>query len=301
MAIPVLNVNDIETLVENCKVIGEVQKGGQKIVFPCLVNGEKCALKLILLSDENENIDEQKELIIDTVCARATREIEIMNIVNCDHIVKLSNIPLTRIKYNGQDMLMYSEEWIEGHAVDKLIKSFQMSLIECVKMCIDITKAISNIWSISVVHRDIKPQNIIRKDNGNYVLLDMGLALDLSDKSLTQYGVVPGTKIYFSPEQLDFMHKRHIDFRSDLFSLGIVMYEALTGTHPFYQLGMSDGELFQKIITESVIPPKRINNLIPEELNTLVCRMLSKQPNGRFRKCEFLLEELEKILSILGE
>ena len=301
MGIPVLNANDIETLVEDCKVIGEAQKGGQKIVFPCLINGEKCALKLILLSDESENIDVQKELIIDTVCARATREIEIMGIVNCDHIVKLSNIPLTRIKHNGQDMLMYSEEWIEGHAVDKLIKNSQISLLECVKMCIDITKAISNIWSISVVHRDIKPQNIIRKDDGNYVLLDMGLALDLSDKSLTQYGVVPGTKIYFSPEQLDFMHKRHIDFRSDLFSLGIVVYEALTGTHPFYQLGMSDSELFQKIITESVIPPKRINNLIPEELNTLVCRMLSKQPNGRFRKCEFLLEELEKIMSILGE
>lgn len=299
LQIPILNNCDVENIINNCKVVGNPMKGGQKLVFPCEISGKKCAAKFILLFDDNDEIDDNKAYIIDTIVARAKRELEIMNAIDSPNVVKLVDPQLTQLKYKNQNLLLYLEEWIDGVSVDRLIKSGSVSIDETIRLCIDITKAISHLWGISVVHRDIKPQNIIRKSDGTYVLLDMGLAFDLEDKSLTMFGFVPGTKMYFSPEQLDISNKRNIDFRSDLFSLGIVMYQLLTGIHPFYDVGITDKELFDSICYSQVEKPSIINTDIPLELSNIVFRLLNKQPSGRYRKCDFLLIELNELLNKL--
>lgn len=301
MNLPILNADDVENIFYNCKVIGAPLKGGQKVVFPCEIEGSKCAIKFILLSEENEVIDENKQSVIDIIQARANREISIMESIDSPNIVKLSNPELIRKSYKGQEFLVYAEEWIEGKSVDQLIAHGPMPISESLKLCIDITSAIQALWNIAVVHRDIKPQNIIRRESsGEYVLLDMGLAFDLEDKSLTQYGAIPGTKIYFSPEQLDYTHKRDIDFRSDLFSLGVVMYQVLTIQHPFYQTGMTDHDLFTNILLNPIVNPKILNNKIPDRVASIICRLLSKQPNARYRKCDMLLNEIAT-LNLLRE
>ena len=200
MNIPLINSDDIEAMFGNCKVLNAPLKGGQKLVFPCEINGKKCALKFILLGDSNGDIDPNREAIIDAIQARAIREVNIMDNIDSPFIVKLGDIKIQSIRYNNQEMLVYSEDWIEGESVQSIISREKLSVKECINLCRDIAKAISELWSHSIVHRDIKPLNIIRKKNdGTYVLLDMGLALDLEDKSLTRYGDVPGTKIFLSP------------------------------------------------------------------------------------------------------
>lgn len=302
MSLPNLSFTDVEAIVPNCKVVGTPSGGGQKLVFPCEISGEKYALKFIFLNNLTDNLNGNIVSQIDSIRARAEREIDIMKRIDSNNVVKIGPVQLTATSYNNQNLLYYSEEWIEGQTLAELLKNNDsLSPTESVIMCRDIVNAISELWTLNKVHRDIKPQNIMcRASDGSFVLLDLGLAFDLDDKSLTQYGFIPGTKFYLSPEQLDIKHKRDIDFRSDLFSLGVVLYQSLTGMHPFASVGMSDQELFHRIYTQQIIPPIIINNSISLALNNVVCRLLSKQPSGRYRKCSILLDELDTILSSLG-
>ena len=302
MALPQLTATDVEKIVPNCKVIGYSLGGGQKIVFPCCVNGSQCAIKFILLGELKDDLDGDVQSKIDTIRARVEREITIMRTIHSPSIVKMGNLELTPVTFKEQNLLYYSEEWVEGQSLSTILQAEKkLSVDETLKLCLDISWGISELWNLNKVHRDIKPQNIMKRDcDGSYVLLDLGLAFDLEDKSLTQYGYVPGTKIYFSPEQLDIKHKRDIDFRSDLFSLGIVLYQSITGQHPFYRFGMSDQELFERIINQPAIPPTTVDAKIPQIVSNLICRLLSKQPSGRYRKCSILIDELNRIRDSLG-
>lgn len=300
MALPQLTATDVETIVPNCKVVSSSLGGGQKIVFPCCIDGKQCAVKFILLGELKDDLDGNAQSKIDTVRARVEREIAIMRKVDSPNIVKMGNLELTSASFQGQSLLYYSEEWIEGESLWTILQAPKLSVAEALKLCVDITQGISELWSLNKIHRDIKLQNIMRQQSdGTYVLLDLGLALDLEDKSLTQYGYVPGTKTYFSPEQLDIQHKRDIDFRSDLFSLGIVLYISLTGKHPFYEYGISDQELFKRIMSLQVIPPATVDSTIPRPVSDIICRLLSKQPNSRYRKCSLLIDEVNRIRDLL--
>lgn len=301
MGVPCLQPEDVEQLIPNCNVLGPSLQGGQKLVFPCNVNGEKCALKFLLLDGIKDDLDGTIETKIDVTKARAEREISIMNTINSPYVIKVGSVPLQSTTINGQSIIYYSEEWIEGNNILELLQmTHTLPPIEVAKLCQDITQGIAELWDANKIHRDIKPQNIMkRKDNGKYVLLDLGLAFDLDDKSLTQFGSVPGTVMYFSPEQLDIYHKRDIDFRSDLFSLGIVLYQSLTGQHPFYQYGMDYQTLFDNIKRKQITPPIALDPTIPVSINKIICRLLSKQPSGRYRKCSILINELETVIHSL--
>lgn len=303
MGLPSLTASVVEAIIPDCQVVGAPLEGGQKTVFHCRVKETDCAVKFILLGELKDDLDGSIQQKIDTIQARAEREIRIMKKINCPSIVKMGYYDLTPVCLGDQHLLYYSEEWIDGENLFSILQAEKkLSVTETLNLCLDITKGISELWNLSKVHRDIKPQNIMRRDSDkSYVLLDLGLAFDLEDKSLTQYGYVPGTKTYFSPEQLDIRHKRDIDFRSDLFSLGIVLYQSLTGVHPFYKYGMSDQDLFSCIIGSKVVPPINMDNSIPPAVSGMICRLLSKQPSGRYRKCALLIDEVNTILDSLED
>lgn len=303
---PRLKAEDVCLIIPECQVIGKAMRGGQKIVFPCKIREEKYAVKFILLQEladkEEDDGDTTDSSDIEEIRSRAQRELSIMKKVSSYNLIKMGAIDLTHIEYKDQDLLYYSEEWIEGKDLGTVLKEeVYLTADKVVKLGIDIAQAITQIWEQTKnVHRDIKPQNIIqRASDGSYVLLDLGMAFDLEDKSLTKMGYVPGTKIYFSPEQLDWKRKRDIDFRSDLFSLGIVMYQAITGVHPFYKQGMDDNDLFNHILNVNPIPPVLIRPDIPQEINDVIMRLLSKMPNARYRKAMFLVNKLRELLDNL--
>lgn len=299
MNAPYLSKDDVEQIVSGIEVVGSGVSGGQKTVFACMFNGKKYAIKFVLLYNTSHDAEEFIKVEAETTFARVKREIDIMQKIDSHNVVKMGPIPLTEVEYKNQRLLYYMEEWIEGEVLQEIVlRQKTLSIKESLLMCRDILKGIEIIWSLNSVHRDIKPQNIIRRStDGTYVLLDMGVAFDLNDKSLTSYGFVPGTKLYFSPEQLDFNNKRNIDFRSDVFSLGIVLYIALTGKHPFYEQGVTEDVLFQRIRQGIFCPPIIYNINIPTNVNNIVCRMLNSQPHSRYRKCSILLSELDLILN----
>jgi len=191
--------------------------------------------------------------------------------------------------------IVYTEEWIDGKSLREIIKSQgRVPVSDVLRMAIDMTKAIETLWSVSKIHRDVKPENIIRRSDGSFVLLDLGFALDLDDISLTGSDKICGTVPYYSPEQTNPANKRKLDFRSDLYSLGVVMLEALTGSNPFLPRDGSIEETVRSIQTKEIRRPLNIRDVSPD-LETLVLRLLAKEPHLRFRSCKMLLDSLNMI------
>jgi serine/threonine-protein kinase len=200
-------------------------------------------------------------------------------------------------KVNGQDIVFFSEEWIEGETLSQMLASNQqLPTDEVVKLADNVTRAIKAVWSARKIHRDVKPSNIIRRDsNGDYVLLDMGIAFDVDDISLTEPLVMVGTVPFFSPEQANYSMRRQMDFRSDLFALGSVLYLASTGRHPFHKQGMNSTQTFISILTDTPSRPSDIHPDFPDSLERIIMRLLAKRPHLRYRTFDQLLDALAEI------
>ncbi len=123
--------------------------------------------------------------------------------------------------------------------------------------------------------------NIIQKAAPEYVLIDAGLALDRDGEALTVPGTVVGTKMYLSPDQLQ-LPQRELDVRSDLFSLGIVLYECATGDHPFMNDEAPLGDVIQNILHFECVDPKRFNPELPRPLCDVIVRLLRKDRDARY-------------------
>jgi serine/threonine protein kinase len=162
-------------------------------------------------------------------------------------------------------------------------------------------RAIQWLAEKQLIHRDIKPGNIIRKPEGTFVLLDLGMAFDLSDLSLTMPGMTVGTLPYLSPEQLDPQKKRNMDYRSDTYSLGVTMYEAATGAHPYYKNGMSSTDTILSIQSTMPLPPVQLVTGFPKSLEDVIMRLLEKNPHLRYRSCARMIEALENVKGDMEE
>ncbi|MFD2330774.1 serine/threonine protein kinase [Cohnella sp. GCM10020058] len=310
MRAPDLSEEQVREVCPNCSDVKFVGKGGQKTVFSCVIDGIKYAIKFLDLTnihnqppqsimDSIHDTTSPLEDIREDVLARAKREIDIMDRCETPTLVKLGPVGMTFVEYDNKKLLYFTEELIDGDDLHTIIRrDRQISLRESIQLGIDIATAIQNLWNINMVHRDVKPKNIMRRGNGTYVLLDTGLAFDLTDESLTAAFVTVGTPIYMSPEQLKNV-RRGIDFRSDLFLLGIVLYEAVTGQHPFFTRGINSMQLVANIISNVVEKPINLRPELPSSLNSIIMRLLAKEPHLRYKTCDSLIEKLVQVREVL--
>ena len=301
--VPKVNVdaNDVEKLIEGCKVIGTSIEGGQKKVFPCIYKGKKLALKFIVLVDCLDPSGKIDKDYVHSVTSRAQRELKVMKDMKSCHFVKLGSIVENIIPFKKQLLFYYSEEWIDGVSVSDFFNDpLKTDIKEVLTLCKHVTKAIDELWSFKMIHRDIKPANIVRRNDGVYVLLDFGIAYDVNGESLTNFGYFIGTPRYASPEHYDYINKSKMDFRADLYCLGMVLYEVLTGKHPFVTAGMDDNEYMPRLINDNYEEPIIVNPNIPVEVNDIICKLLKRWPHQRYRKCQFLLDDIADVESKLG-
>jgi serine/threonine-protein kinase len=172
----------------------------------------------------------------------------------------------------------------EGQTLKQRLKSGAIAPDEAVAIVTQVARALNVAHSRRIIHRDVKPGNIIVSSDGTAKLLDFGLAQS-SDVTLSRSGSTPGTIAYMSPEQV---RGDNIDHRSDLWSLGVVFYEMLTSQRPFR--GGNDRVILQGILHDE---PEPLRN-VPPHLAEVVKRLLSKDPEARYENAELLLADLTR-------
>jgi eukaryotic-like serine/threonine-protein kinase len=182
-------------------------------------------------------------------------------------------------------------EYLEGRTLAAV-----MARRECVdwqlavRMAIRLADALHHAHGHGVVHRDVKPSNIMMLPGGQAKILDFGVAKDAS-APLTTPGELWGTPFYMSPEQAS---GGMVDGRSDLFALGAVLYELLTGRRAFAGEGVA--QVIHGLLYEDPLPPTRINPTLPPDMDTVVARALAKDPGARYPDGRAFIEDLEDVL-----
>ncbi len=182
-------------------------------------------------------------------------------------------------------------EYISGQDLKGLIRQTgQLTLGKTISIAKQICDGLAEAHSLGVIHRDLKPNNIMIDRGGNAKIMDFGIARAVKGKSITGSGVMIGTPQYMSPEQVE---GKEVDQRSDIYSLGIIIYEMLTDRVPF------DGDtpltVGVKQKTESPKEPKDFNPQIPDDFNRVILKCLEKDKENRFQNAGEVKSELEKI------
>ena len=176
---------------------------------------------------------------------------------------------------------------VEGETLETRLARGPMGVPEVITMARGIADALAEVHALGIVHRDLKPANVVLTPRGPRVL-DFGIAAMQGDPRLTATGTLIGTPVAMSPEQFQ---GRPPDARSDLWSLGVLLYEALTGDPPFG--GATLQELAHRVVNEQPPPPSRRNPGVGGELDLVIGKLLRKDPALRYARAEDLLADLE--------
>jgi serine/threonine-protein kinase len=197
-----------------------------------------------------------------------------------EHAVKVIDVGT---RANGAPYIVM--ELLEGEDLGAIVERGALSIHDAVDFILQATEAIAEAHALGIVHRDLKPRNLFltTKLHGrpHVKVLDFGLAkrIDLQDKKLTATTAVMGSPQYMSPEQMK--ASRNVDFRTDIWSLGVVLYEILTGQMPF--AGESGPQLCANVMTTQPLAPQAHRADIPEGLARVILRCLEKERERRFR------------------
>lgn len=258
-----------ELIKEKYEVLEFIDKGGQASVWKVkdLSNDKILALKVYDSSGTFEK--------------RITREIKALKNIDSEFVLKLEDYGY--LNFNKNDYLYYCTEYIKGESLKIYLENNNNIEPEKVKQLIlNISSAIDELWKYRIVHRDIKPGNILMKDN-NFILIDLGVAKHLDEETLTAIGRTLGTLNYMSPEQLN--ARKYLTLKSDYFSLGITAYEALCGKHPFLK------RLDSLVARDPYPVDEKIEKDNPKLLNC-IRTLLNKRPIDRFKSHSEITKEL---------
>jgi len=260
------------------EVIERVGAGGMAIVYKAhdsLLN-RKVAVKVLRQQYTNDN----------DFIRRFRREAQAAASLSHPNIVSIYDV--------GQDDDVYYivMEYIEGSTLDDKIKEkAPLQIEEAVHIASQICDALDHAHQNEIIHRDIKPHNILIGKNGRIKVTDFGIARATASTDITQTGAVMGSVHYFSPE-----HAKGVSqgAKSDLYSLGIVLYQMLTGKLPF--IGESPISVALKHLQEKVEEPRKVNPLIPQSVENIILKAVRKDPEERYISAKEMLEDLDSSL-----
>lgn len=184
-------------------------------------------------------------------------------------------------------------EYVKGKTLKEYIREKgKLDWEEAVRIAIQICSALKHAHKNGIIHRDIKPQNILVSEDGTVKVTDFGIARAVTSATVTMAGAnVMGSVHYFSPEQA---RGGHVDAKSDLYSLGIVLYEMVTGTVPFE--GDTAVSVALKHIQEKVKPPEELNPDIPKSLQDVIEKAIEKDQNKRYQTAGEMIKDLQRVL-----
>jgi serine/threonine protein kinase/Flp pilus assembly protein TadD len=272
--------------ISHYRIVKQIGSGGMGVVYEAedTVLHRRVAIKTI------KDTGHQK--------SRLLREARAISRLNHPFIATVYDFGET---VEGQPFIVM--ELIGGQTLDVFLKNANLDLPETIDVLIDVAAALAAAHKAGIVHRDVKPTNIIVTDNGNSVkVLDFGLskyvegsetdetsvsATFSNQQTITQEGVIMGTPLYLSPEQA---LGEKIDERSDIFSLGTLLYECLTGVNPFQANGFI--EICSNILRSNPRPPSEFNSCATGELDRITLKAIAKNKTARYQSADELIKDL---------
>jgi len=274
---PIKELTTGSTFAGRYQIIEELGKGGMGRVYKVLDTkiDEKVALKLIKpeVASDRETIE------------RFSNELKLARRIRHKNVCGMFDIG----EADGSHFI--TMEYVHGEDLKSMIRmSTGLTVGTVLSIGKQVCDGLAEAHGLGVVHRDLKPQNIMIDKGGNAKIMDFGIARSLKAKGITGAGVMIGTPEYMSPEQAE---AKEVDHRSDIYSLGIILYEMATGKVPF------EGETALSIAMKhkGEIPknPKELNPNIPADLNALILKCLEKDKARRYQTAAEVRDELEKI------
>lgn len=269
------------------EIVGEIGSGGMGVVYkgrdPKI--NRLVALKVVRpVMGTTKSADQEQAISRFHVEAQAAGQLSHPNIVTIYDVGE---------EVAPEGTLVYiAMEFVSGKGLDHHIanKTF-VTLEQKIAVIRQIAEGLDYAHKKGVVHRDVKPANVIITDEGIPKLTDFGLAR-LSDSSLTMSGTILGTPNYMSPEQVQ---GKKVDARSDYFSLTVVLYEIITNEKPFAAESITS--VIYKVVHEEPVPPRRLNASLPPMLDAFIRKGLAKNPDSRFQSGADYLKGLNAVMS----
>jgi tetratricopeptide (TPR) repeat protein/predicted Ser/Thr protein kinase len=189
----------------------------------------------------------------------------------------------------SEGMKFITMEYVDGEDLRALIRQHgKLTPDEAVEIMQQVCRALESAHSEGVIHRDLKPQNVMRDKQGRIIVMDFGLARSLELDGMTQTGALIGTMEYMSPEQA---MGKELDQRSDLFTLGLIFYELLTGNLPF-KAETAIASLLRRT-RERAVPISQLNREVPQVLSNIVSKCLERDPKQRYQNVQEILNDLD--------
>jgi serine/threonine-protein kinase len=258
-------------------IVEELGQGAMGVVYKAVdpLIDRTVAIKTINLDLSRDELESFEK--------RFQREVQSAGKLNHPNIVTVYDVGRT------EGVAYMAMEFLEGKELREILDSGVVLPVEkVVHIAAQICDGLAFAHEHGIIHRDIKPANVMVMKNGMVKITDFGIA-QVSSASRTMAGMVMGSPKYMSPEQVV---GQTVDGRSDIFSLGVVLYEMLTGKTPF--VGDNISAIMYQILNEEPIPPKAFNQNIPDSLNYVTLRALAKHPDARYQTAKELGRDLRK-------
>ncbi|VTR97465.1 serine/threonine protein kinase [Tuwongella immobilis] len=261
------------------EIQGELGRGGMGIVYKAVQPSLRRTVALkVLLSGTLASPQDRKRFQLEAESAGSLIHPNIVNVFDFGEI-------------DGKPF--FSMQYVEGHSLADRVRRGALQPMEAARLVATIARALEFAHERGVLHRDLKPHNILLNEEEHPYLTDFGLARRVDEPGKTQTGTILGTPAYMPPEQAQ--ADTNLTPATDIYSLGAVLYECITGKPPFE--GDHAIEIIAQVIDNPPVAPREINPEIPRDLETICLKCLEKDPLQRYASADELANDLQRFLN----